>query len=102
MDSEAKQIAHQLAKRLTTIRLQRAWTRETLAEHSGVNVYTLKRFERTGQISLERLVLLCSALDVCDELIRLFKPRQRINVDEWKAQTRPVRQRGKRKAAVPA
>ena len=44
-----KEIAEEIAKRVTALRLQRAWTREVLAEQSGVNVYTLKHFERTGQ-----------------------------------------------------
>ena len=46
-----KDIAQDIAKRVTALRLQRAWTREVLAEHAGVNVYTLKHFERTGQIN---------------------------------------------------
>ena len=72
------EICQQIAKRLTAIRLQNAWTRETLAQKAGVNIHTLKRFERSGQISLERLVAICDALDMGHELERVFKPRQRV------------------------
>ena len=91
------EIAFEIAKRLKTLRLLRAWTREKLAKEADINVYTLKRFERTGQISFERLLAIASALDVLQECERLFKPRQRVNVDNWKLDTKPVRQRGRKK-----
>ena len=88
----------QIAKRLTAIRLQKTWTRETLADNSGVNIHTLKRFERSGQISLERLVALCEALGLNGELERVFKPRQRVDIDNWQVDAnQPLRQRGRRK-----
>ena len=49
-------LAYEMAKRLSALRLQKAWSRQELAKRSGVNVYTLKHFERTGQISLHRLI----------------------------------------------
>ena len=91
------EICKDLAKRLTAMRLQKAWTRETLAINAKINVHSLKRFERTGQISLERLIAIAFALDVHPEIERLFKPRQRIDVDNWQAITLPSRKRGKRK-----
>lgn len=91
-----KDICKDLAKRLTAVRLHKAWTREVLAKMAGVNVHTLKRFERTGQISLERLIALSQALDIHHEVERLFKPRHRIDVDNWQAVSQPARKRGKR------
>ena len=35
---DSKEVALDIAKRVTALRLQRAWTREVLAEQSGVNV----------------------------------------------------------------
>ena len=93
----AAEIAMDLAKRLTAIRLQKAWTRETLAVRADINVHSLKRFERTGQISLARLIAIAHALDVHAEITRLFKPRHRIDVDQWQPITVPSRKRGKRK-----
>lgn len=86
----------ELAKRLTALRLQKAWTREVLANHADINVHTLKRFERTGQISLDRLIAIANALDVQSEVERLFKPRQRIDIDNWTPISKPARKRGKK------
>lgn len=91
----ANELAMQIAKRLTTLRLQKTWTREILSKRSGVNVHTLKHFERTGQISLERLILICEALDITNEIERLFKPRHRVNIDNWQVNIEPTRHRGK-------
>ena len=87
--------AIELARRIVSLRLRRLWSRETLAEKAGINVYTLKHFERTGQISLERLISLSRALDVSSELERLFKPRQRVDADNWQMSELP-RKRGRR------
>lgn len=93
-----REICVELAKRLTAIRLQKTWTREVLAKNANINVHTLKRFERTGQISLERLIAICGALENQQEVERLFKPRQRIDVENWQAAMQPTRKRGKRKS----
>ncbi len=93
------ELALQIAKRLTALRLHRTWTRETLAAKANINVYTLKHFERTGQISLERLISVCQALDMLEDFERIFKPRQRVNVDNWEVEDQPARQRGRRRTA---
>lgn len=100
IDKRPAELALAIAKRLTAMRLQRTWTREVLAEKSGVNVYTLKRFERTGKISFERLIAISFTLDASAEVEKLFKPRQRVNVDDWQVQPEPTRRRGKRRTAV--
>ncbi|MCH9744476.1 MAG: helix-turn-helix domain-containing protein [Gammaproteobacteria bacterium] len=98
IDKTSGNLTMDIAKRLTAMRLQRAWTREDLANRSGINVYTLKHFERTGQISLERLILLCNELEILPDLERVFKPRQRINVENWQApEQTTMRKRGKRR-----
>jgi DNA-binding Xre family transcriptional regulator len=90
----------ELAKRLTAVRLQKAWTRDVLANIADVNIHSLKRFERTGQISLERLVAICHALDIHHEIERLFKPRHRIDIENWEAIPQLIRKRGKRKQLI--
>lgn len=90
----------ELAKRLTAIRLQKAWTREMLAKQANINVHTLKRFERTGQISLERLIAIAKALEVHADIERLFKPRQRIDINHWSVIAKPERKRGKKHAMI--
>lgn len=85
-----------LALQIKRLRLARCWTREELAVRSGINVYTLKHFERTGQISLERLLKVCQNLDILDELLRAFKPRQRVDVNNWAASLEIERKRGRK------
>ena len=92
-----KELSSDIAKRITALRLQRAWTREVLAERSNVNVYTLKHFERTGQISLHRLISIASALEVYSEVERIFKPRQRVDVNNWQIEPQTTRKRGRRR-----
>jgi len=99
-DQLASELSLKLAKRLTALRLHKTWTRDTLAKKSNVNVYTLKHFERTGQISLPRLIKLCDALGILNELQHLFMPRQRVDVDNWELPAQKMRQRGKRRTAM--
>ena len=96
----AKKTCLELAKRLTAVRLQKTWTREVLAKNAKINVHTLKRFERTGQISLARLIAICHALGNHHEIERLFKPRQRIDIDNWQPAAQPLRKRGKRNQLI--
>lgn len=95
-----KELSSDIAKRVTALRLQRAWTREVLAERSGINVYTLKHFERTGQISLHRLISIATALDVLTEIEGLFKPRHRVDVNNWEVETQTLRKRGRRRTSM--
>lgn len=90
------EMGKELAKRVTAIRLQKTWTREKLADMARINIHSLKRFERSGQISLERLIAIAEALDMQQEIERLFKPRHRIDIDNWQLSPHTVRKRGKR------
>lgn len=95
-----KELCMELAKRLTAIRLQKTWTRELLAKKANINVHTLKRFERSGQISLARLIAIAEVLDHLHEIEKLFKPRQRVDVENWQPMTQKIRKRGKRNALL--
>lgn len=92
----ATEIGFQIAQQIRQLRLARQWSREELAERAQINVYTLKRFERTGQIALERLLRICEILNLLEDVVRIFKPRQRINVREWSLPIAPTRQRGRK------
>lgn len=69
----AEEIDLQVAKRLGRIRKRRGITQEQLSEQSGVSFGSLKRFERTGQISLLSLTKLATALGCADEIRCLFE-----------------------------
>ena len=69
----AEEIDLQVAKRFSRIRKRRKFTQEQLSEMSGVSFGSIKRFERTGQISLLSLTKLATALGCADEIRHLFE-----------------------------
>lgn len=85
-----------LAERLRTLRLQRSWTRETLASRSGVTTASLKRFENTGKASLQLLLKTAHALVRLDEFDDLLKPPAARSLAELEERAaRPPRCRGR-------
>lgn len=89
------EMSAQLAKRVRRDRLSRGWTQAGLAARSGIPLATYRLFEQTGQISLERLIAISSALSRSAEWSTLFKPRAAQSLDELDP-ARPTRQRGRR------
>ena len=68
----AEEMDLQVAKRIGRIRKRRRITQEQLSEMSGVSFGSIKRFERTGQISLLSLTKVAAALGCADEIRHLF------------------------------
>ncbi len=66
------QAARSVGQREKSIRRQRGITQQQLSELSGVPLGTLRRFEQTGQISLEALVRLARALGCEADFDSLF------------------------------
>lgn len=87
------ELAQQIGENARALRLAQNLSRKTLAERSGVSESTIKRFETTGQISLDALVLLASALGVAHQLRELFTQAQPASLNELK---QTGRQRGRR------
>ena len=73
-----------IAKRVKVKRLSLHFTQQTLALRSGVSYGVLKKFERTGQISLESLLKLALVLGDLDAFYDLFetKPEEAHSLDE--------------------
>ena len=65
-------LAHEVGQRLMRLRLAKGWTREELAERSGIAVSTLKLLESKGQGSFQRLVRVAVMLGADGELRGLF------------------------------
>jgi len=65
-------IALRLARKLRSIRKRRKITQKQLAARSNVSYATLRKFEQTGQISLESFVKLTIELGVVSEINDLF------------------------------
>ncbi len=60
-------IQQELAERFKSRRLALRFTRDGLAKRAGVSASSLKRFETTGQISLQSLLKLALVLDCLDD-----------------------------------
>ena len=88
-------IARDIGQRLKQLRLAKGWTREELAERSGIAVSTLKLLETTGNGSFQRLIRIAVALDVDGELRGLFSSSH--SMESIEAVKRSERQRAPRR-----
>jgi len=66
------EIMQAIAIRFKDLRLHHNWTRVSLAERSGINENTIKRFENSGQITMASLLRLAVAMDAQHEFLNLF------------------------------
>jgi len=67
-----QEIMQEIAKRAKAKRLEQNLTQEGLALRSGVSLGSIKRFERTGEISLKSLIDIALALGCLDDFEALF------------------------------
>jgi len=71
--SSPAEIARDVGKNAQALRLSKNLSRKTLAQLSGVSESSIKRFELTGSITLESVILLATALDDLTPVSNLFK-----------------------------
>ncbi len=90
------QVTKELGERIRQLRLQRNWTRQTLAARAGVTQSSLKRFESTGQASLSLVLQVAHALDRLDDFESLFAPPKARSLAELEKAQAPSRQRGRK------
>jgi len=64
----------EMAKRHKMLRKQTGFTQSELARRSGVSLGSLKRFETSGQISIQSLFLLVDVLGRLDDFDTILKP----------------------------
>jgi len=88
-----------IAERARELRVARGWTQQELADRSGVALDTLRRFERTGKIAVERLVRIAVVLDAVRPLGELFAAPPAATLAELERAERrrvraPARRRG--------
>ena len=86
------EVCEDVARRVRTMRVERGWTQRELARRADLSLETLRRFERTGRISLERLVKIATVLDALRPFAALFElPPVRTLDDLERLERRPVR-----------
>lgn len=64
-----------IAKNVAAQRKELNWTQKDLAERSGVSYGSIKRFERSGQVSFESLLKIAEVLGRLSEFENLILPR---------------------------
>jgi HTH-type transcriptional regulator / antitoxin HipB len=97
-----REIAATLAARVKALRLDRGWTQSELAARAGIALPTYRVFERTGKISVERLLKVAEVLDAQDGFDRLFTPPEVTSIAELKRRAeQPLRKRGVRRSRTP-
>ncbi len=92
------EISLDLAMKAKSQRLSLNLTQVGLAKRSGVTLPSLKRFERTGLISLDSLLKIALALGALEDFETVFKDKQQFSgtLDEL-LNAKPTRKRGTRK-----
>ena len=66
------EINNDTAQKIVRLRKRKKITQKQLTARSGVSLGSLKRFEQSGEISLQSLTKIAIALDVENELEDLF------------------------------
>ncbi len=74
LNKKPSDVLEEIAQRHKALRKQAGFTQSQLALRSGVSLGSLKRFETTGQISLESLLKLAEILDRLPDFDLLLNP----------------------------
>lgn len=93
-----QEILKVIAEKARAKRLFLNLSQQTLSDRSGVSYGTLKKFERTGQISLESLLKLALVLGALTDFEHVFapqKPESALSLDELMMQD-TQRKRGRK------
>ena len=77
-----KEINTEIAERMVQLRKRKKPSQKNLALRSGVSLGSLKRFEQTGEISLQSLTKIAIALEVEGELEELFSKVPFASIEE--------------------
>jgi transcriptional regulator with XRE-family HTH domain len=91
-----KQVA--IARRARSLRILLNMQQKELSEKSGVPLATLRKFEKTGAISLSALIRIAMALGSLADLDKIFEEREVRTIAEWEARENiPERKRVRKK-----
>lgn len=72
------EISQDLSDKIRQLRKVKKLSQQQLANKSGVSLGSLKRFESTGQISLESLLKIAMVLGRLDDFDQLFMPKDEL------------------------
>lgn len=75
-------VSLELAAKARTKRKYMKLTQMQLAKKSGVSLSSLKRFEKTGEISLSSLLKIAMALDSLNDFEKVFEKPEYTSIEE--------------------
>ncbi len=79
-----KAMIENLTERFKSRRKERKLSQKALAQASGVSYASIRRFERTGEISLRSLIKLANAIGCLSDFEELFRHEIILSVKEYK------------------
>jgi transcriptional regulator with XRE-family HTH domain len=91
-----KELMRDLAKKAKDLRLKANLTQSGLASRSGVSLGSIKRFERTGEVSLKSLLNIALVLGRLDDFDSVFSAVD-TPASLFNEEPKTHRQRGRRK-----
>ena len=77
-----EEINNEVASNVQKLRKRKKISQKELAERTGVSLGSIKRFEQTGEISLQSLTKIAIALRAEDELESLFTSANFESIEE--------------------
>lgn len=89
-------IIDDLKNKYKQIRLSLNFTQAGLSKRSGVSLGSIKRFENSGQISLESLLKLSLVLECLDDFKNIANPKKETinSIDELLSKKDVIKKRG--------
>ena len=77
-----KEIQRELSERERRLRKKQKMTLQQLADASGVSLGSVKRFESSGEISLQSMIKIASALGCEDDFSAIFAKNIPMSIEE--------------------
>jgi transcriptional regulator with XRE-family HTH domain len=74
IDKQPSEIAILLVEKIRFLRKDRGYSQKELADRTGISLGSVKRFEQTGQISLDSLLKIAHLLDKLSDFENILNP----------------------------
>lgn len=94
MMNTPKEDREKIGKKFKEIRLAQNLKRETLALRAGVSESSLKRFELSGEVSLESFIKISNVLNVRSWIQSVFEEEYFTSLDEIMTAKKKTKKRG--------
>jgi len=89
-----KENIEKIGLKFKELRLLKGYKRKTLSEKTGVSESSIKRFELTGEISLDSLLKISNVLNITNWLTCILEEEHFSSIDEIVKTKNKTKQRG--------